>query len=166
MSPRGLPSGVQTSWEGTAPTYVRLFELATGGDPIYLRWVRGLEAVTFASSVFSPRGVDADRQTFANQSKGGTFDVRVSDADGAFAALFAAGRDLQGQRLTIYRTTRASLGGAGTDAHKDVYVVDTYARRGLEVILTVKSRLALFNVTVPREVMTAERFPGMPSESA
>lgn len=166
MTPRGLPSGVQTSWEGTAPTYVRLFELATGGDPVYLRWVRGLEAVTFAGSVFSPRGVDTDRQTFASQAKGGTFDVRVSDADGAFGALIDAGRDFQGRRLTIYRTTRASLGGAGTDAHKDVYIVDTWVRHGLEIVLTLTSRLALFNVTIPREVMTAERFPGMPSESA
>lgn len=161
---RGLDSSLTTAWESTAPTYVRLYELATGTTPATLRWTNYGSAQTFGGNTFAHRKCEHGRQSVGTVDKTTAFDIAVDDLDGTFATIIAAGFDFQGRRLTIHRTIVANL-GSGSISHKDVYLVDSWTRKGSQIVFSLKSRLAAFGIKVPREVLTLERFPFIPIEA-
>ena len=165
MSPRGLPAGVASDFQSATPTPLILVDLVTGGSPSNLRWTRRGEASTFAGSTFSPRRFELDEAKVAPSSQTPTLALRVDDTDGAIQALWNAGADFIGRRCTVFRTNVGSTGGAGTDALRDVYYVESWDRVSNSWAFALKPLTSAFDEDAPRAVFTKSDFPGIPAEA-
>lgn len=159
---RATPSVVTDDLEGRKPLPVWAVEIDTGASPAVLRFTSREHAVTFGADAFSARPIEVGTITIESMGAG-AFDLKVSDADAYFNSILTVGVELRGREARLYLTVEAAT-GAGSDKADSILstmIVQRLSRAQGVVTISLKPRAALFDVDVPRGIVSRETYPGI-----
>lgn len=161
---RGTPGAVTTPFRSTSSAVpVWLVDIPTGlTSPATLRYTSWAHALTFGAQTYSPWPMDVPQQQMQGPGESGTFTLRLGDADGVLGGYIDAGATFEGRKVVLYLTDESCTGGAGTDAVKDTYVVESYSRGEGFVALNLRPLFGVFQTRLPVEVTTRKEFAGLP----
>lgn len=164
---RTLPAPLASALRAEAVNPVWLAHIETGGSPADLRFAGYDGDVTFGGATWSARPVEVPEFSIENHNEAPTVELRIGDADGYFQTLLAAGIDLRGRKVRLYRTDLSVTGSSSalTDSLADTFFVEGLARAHGWILLRLRSLLTVLDIEVPLTTVTVSEFPGLREEA-